>query len=603
MTRDREAPVRAIVAGAIILALLGFVFSNFFTNQFRFAITQPADWGHTLLVPFMAGYLVWIRRHDIAPPRTTWPALLLVVLGIGWYVFCWMGPMAMRHHNLMAAGFGATLVGLLLLFVGFRAMRYLWFPVIFVLVFGVTISTRFMNIITEPLQDLAAKGAFVVLRVAQFDADLNGNTISIWHKGEMHPLNVAEACSGMRMVVAFLALAVFMATLCLTHAWQRILLVLLAVPIALLVNILRVVSLGVLGLVNPGFSTGDFHSFVGFVWLIPGLFLFYGVIWVLRRLVIDGETGASAGAAGPSEGRRGARFSLESISLAAVIGACVTLVACGVGFRTAVTALNIYLQKRPIELRRDLALIPSRLGEWVRVGDDLALDKATIETLGTEDYLSRPYAREGVGGLMVHVAYYTDQIDAVPHVPERCFAAAGRTAVGGARHLAAPIDTSTWREDERTNRRTGRPYMVARATNAYTGRWEDVRMPVLPEGGELELRVWQFQESRNPSDRILAAYFFIANGCATSRAEDIRKLAFDRTDAHAYYMKIEFSSVGSGEGAIDEFVGQVGDLLTSLLPELMRCLPDWSEVELSEQSADGDGSPGERDQVETQGAM
>lgn len=580
IAQDRDRLIRIAVAVALLVGALGFVFSNFLINQFRFAIQQPADWGHTLVIPFMAGYLIWLRRGSLAPFRTTWPAIGLIIVGIAWYVFCWVGQPAVRHHNLMGLGFGLTLIGVMVLMIGLRAMRYLWFPVAFLLVFGVTISTRFMNIVTEPLQDVAAKGAFAVLRVMQFDADLDGNTISIWHGGEMHPLNVAEACSGMRMVVAFLALAVFMAAICLSRPWQQVLLVLLAVPIAVLVNVLRVVTLGLLGLVNPGFATGDFHSFIGLLWLLPGLFLFYGVIWVIRRLVIEsGDVRANkSGRPRPLSARL---FMFDHASKPAVIAACLTLLVCGLGFKTAVRALNIYLQKSPVALRRDLPLIPSQLGDWTKHGSDETLDKATIETLGTEDYLSRLYIRdEGAGGaILLHLAYYTDQIDAVPHVPERCVAASGRSPIGGARHVSVPLDTAMWRDDSFVNHRTQQAYQLATSWNPYTRQPYEVRMPILPESGQVELRIWQFQDSRDPAQRLLAGYFFIANGCATSRAEDIRKLAFDRTDEYAYYVKVEFSSIGRGEGAIDAFAESAGDLLKHLLPELMRCLPDWSEVE------------------------
>ena len=46
------------------------------------------------------------------------------------------------------------------------------------------------------------------------------NILTVWHNGKGFPLNIAEACSGMRMVVAMLALGVFMAFTSLTHLWQ-----------------------------------------------------------------------------------------------------------------------------------------------------------------------------------------------------------------------------------------------------------------------------------------------------------------------------------------------------------------------------------------------
>ena len=105
------------------------------------------------------------------------------------------------------------------------------------------------------------------------------------------PLNIAEACSGMRMLMAFLALGVVMAYTGLQRAWQRVLLVVLAVPNAIFGNILRVVTLGLLSLLDTGFAAGDFHSFVGLVWLVPAFFIYLGLMWIIRKLVVD-EDGA-----------------------------------------------------------------------------------------------------------------------------------------------------------------------------------------------------------------------------------------------------------------------------------------------------------------------
>jgi exosortase len=111
--------------------------------------------------------------------------------------------------------------------------------------------------------------------------------------GSSHPLNVAEACSGMRTLMAFLAIGVAMAALGLSRWWQRALLVLAGIPISIFVNILRVASLGLLSVVDPNFSTGEFHSMVGLFWLVPAFLLFLGAMWVIRNLVVEEPQGVA----------------------------------------------------------------------------------------------------------------------------------------------------------------------------------------------------------------------------------------------------------------------------------------------------------------------
>jgi len=191
-----------------------------------------------------------------------------------------------RHHNLQGAGVALTITGLVLLVCGWRAMRWLGFPMAYLFVFGQTISENLINMVTFPMQDITARGSAVALSLA-LDVDRMGNTIYVYWNGVSKPLNIAEACSGMRMLMAFLALGTAMAYGGLKHPWQRVLLVLMAVPTAIFVNILRVCTLALLSLLDSQFAAGDFHSFIGLVWLVPAMLIFLGLMWVIRNMVID----------------------------------------------------------------------------------------------------------------------------------------------------------------------------------------------------------------------------------------------------------------------------------------------------------------------------
>ena len=107
------------------------------------------------------------------------------------------------------------------------------------------------------MQDITAVGAHIVLQIFGLDVERNGNTLVVYNSlGEQHPLNIAEACSGMRMLMAFLALGVAMAFSGLKRFWQQAVLVLLSVPTAVFVNILRVVTLSLLSLIDSDLAAG-----------------------------------------------------------------------------------------------------------------------------------------------------------------------------------------------------------------------------------------------------------------------------------------------------------------------------------------------------------
>jgi len=283
----RQAAIAAACAWAAVFVL---TFWDFFRAQFSMAVTQVQDWGHTLLIPVISGYFVYLRRDALVaqPFRPAFAPLALVVIGLALYSASVFGPPALQHHNIRGAGTGIALLGCLLTVFGTASFRYLWFPWAYWLVFGQYISDRFISIVTERLQDWSAIGAHLLLNVLGLDTDRVGNVLTVhFADGSSHPLNVAEACSGMRTLMAFLAIGVAMAALGLSRWWQRALLVAAGIPISIFVNVLRVASLGLLSMVDPNFSTGEFHSMVGLVWLVPAFLLFLGAMWVIRNLVVD----------------------------------------------------------------------------------------------------------------------------------------------------------------------------------------------------------------------------------------------------------------------------------------------------------------------------
>jgi exosortase len=574
--------LRGPVAGAAILAALLLVnFWHFLSAQFMWAVTNPADWGHTLVIPFIAGWFIYLGRERLAalmPFRTAWTGLVPVVVGLAIYMFCWLGPPTLRHHNLQGGGLSITLFGLVLLFFGWRAMAVLWFPLAYLCVFGQTISGKLMNYVTFPLQDLTSRGAYFALNLIGCDTDRTGNILTVWDNGVEKTLNIAEACSGMRMLMAFLALGVAMAWTGFGRFWQRALLIGLGVPIAILVNILRVVTLGLLSLYSTDFAAGEFHKLIGLLWLVPAFLMYLAVSWMLRQVLVEAPRPAGTVPAGdcpPPLMRSPAdcgviRFQPQA--RAALVVACLTLVAGGLGFRLAVAGAQAYLQKRPVPLRDVLDNIPRTLGPWRAGTEDFKLTDEEVESLGTPFTITRTYRNESAGSPVVvgvHIAYYTGMIDAVPHVADRCMVAQGWVPAGLPQNVDLPLDRSAWRTDT-----AGGEYPLLEFRHHITGLPVSVHMPPEP----FQIRTTEFRLSKRPADRIFAGYFFIANGHTTPTPERVRMLAFDLQSRYAYYAKVQFTMSAAAETGPAEFAAIAAGLCDELLPQIMRCLPDWVEV-------------------------
>ncbi|MBX3354294.1 MAG: exosortase/archaeosortase family protein [Phycisphaeraceae bacterium] len=280
-------PTMALVGGVVLFLIFVSVFWHFLYMQVRSGVEEPADWGHVLVIPFVSGWFIWLRREELLrqPFKPAWSGLILMVVGLLIYAMTLLGPVALQHPNFQGGGVVLTLCGMALLLCGWRAMKWLWFPIVYWGIFGQRISEQALQVVTLRLQDIAARGAYFLLNAIGFDTDIAGNILTVHGSdGVAHPLNVAEACSGMRMLVAFMALGVAMAVVGLDKWWQRAALIVMAAPVAVAVNILRVATLGLLSLRDVNMVQGEFHHFVGMVWLVPGFIMFLGVQWCLKVL-------------------------------------------------------------------------------------------------------------------------------------------------------------------------------------------------------------------------------------------------------------------------------------------------------------------------------
>ena len=283
-----------------LISLFGFslVFFRWFVHQGRISMAHPEDWGHSFVIPLIAGYMIWQRREQIASTRASifWPAAIPFLLGIQTYAY---NLFMVQNHMLQGMSMILALGSMLLLLLGPAIFRHIVLPVVY-LILMITISESIMLAVTFKLQLLASQGSWLILNLigAPFDwftVDIDGNTLMIiTGEGERLPMNVAEACSGMRMVVAFYALAVAVALLGSPQWWQRIALVLLAGPVAVFMNMIRVTVLGLLMLISPDLAAGDAHTVIGTILLVPSLLLFLGLAWILNRLIDHEESIAEA---------------------------------------------------------------------------------------------------------------------------------------------------------------------------------------------------------------------------------------------------------------------------------------------------------------------
>ncbi len=236
------------------------------------------DFSHGMIVAPLAIYFAWERRSQLAraPLEPSWWGLLPLLLGLAALTVGRLGVelMAMRTAFLL------TLHGLVLLLLGLQIYRILLFPLLF-LFLAIPPPQSLMNAVTFPLQLFAADLAVTALHWIEVPALREGNIIALPDT----QLFVADACSGMRSVMALGTLAVVFAYFFRKTVAERVLIVGSAIPIAILVNSFRVALTGYLThLWGEGAAEGVIHMTEGFFTFAIALVLLFIEAWILKLL-------------------------------------------------------------------------------------------------------------------------------------------------------------------------------------------------------------------------------------------------------------------------------------------------------------------------------
>jgi exosortase len=280
----------------IKILITGVLFSYLFHNEIGEIIRgwlTDSSWSHGFLIPMFSLYFINRNKEEIIRGvengrfKPNYFGLLFLILGILFYPF---NIVQLQYGYLRPVGMIATLGAVVLFLGGWRLVKYTWLPIVF-LIFAVPLPRRYYVSLTMPMRHLAAVVATALLNlIGGMQATVNGVVIDVIYKGQhLEPsLNVAEACSGMRLLMAFLALGVAMAYLHHRPIWQRVVLVVSTIPIAILCNILRVTTTGfIYVLVHPKYTQGVYHDILGLA-MLPLAFGIYGLLaWFMSNLFTE----------------------------------------------------------------------------------------------------------------------------------------------------------------------------------------------------------------------------------------------------------------------------------------------------------------------------
>lgn len=276
--QSHEGPGRAALLGwvkaAAVAVLTVLVYRDTFVTLWRTWGGNP-NYSHGYLIPPVVAFLLWTKRESFARARGRGsPAgLILIVLALAGHV------VSLRAGVFMTQGYSLVLLlfGFCSFFYGGRATRTVWFPLAYTM-FALPLPPYIMNGIAFRLKLFAAQAGSAIAMRLGIPLVRSGVTIHI----PEGTLRIADPCSGLRSLIALVALGALFAYFTRGRTWKRLVLFGSSVPLAVLANVVRIsVLCAVASVWGIDSALGFFHDFSG---LLLFLIAFAGLALVRRLL-------------------------------------------------------------------------------------------------------------------------------------------------------------------------------------------------------------------------------------------------------------------------------------------------------------------------------
>ncbi len=270
---------------AVVLLLVAWLYAPIVARLAQQWWSDP-NFSHGFFVPAFSAFVLWQDRFRLAAisrKPSSW-GLPLILLALAMLVLGVFGAeLFLSRLSLIALA-----AGLVIFFLGWQMLRAVLFPLLFSILM-VPIPAIVFGQITFPLQILASKLAAWSLPLCGVPVLREGNVINL----PAMPLEVAEACSGIRSLLSLTTLAIMYGYLMEKRVGVRTILALASIPIAVAANGFRIIGTGLLVQYwDPDKAEGFFHAFSGWLIFVVSLFLLFMLHQALKFMTERNEVSA-----------------------------------------------------------------------------------------------------------------------------------------------------------------------------------------------------------------------------------------------------------------------------------------------------------------------
>ncbi|HUT09884.1 MAG TPA: archaeosortase/exosortase family protein [Thermoguttaceae bacterium] len=247
---------------------------------------------------------VLVHHRVTAEPlewRLCWWLIPLLLL---WVVIRWVSAFFV-YITLDIFSILPFLAAFVLFVGGWRYVRWAW-PSILFLVFMMKLPGAISGTLSHPLQWFGTKVAVFIVQTLGIAATAQGNVI----KMSSGDLQVVEACSGLRMLILFFAICVGAALVIRVELWERIVIVVSAVPIAIVSNVARLTITAILyemsrwwpEVIDTATADAFFHDWAGLFMMPLALLMLWGEMALLKKLFLEPASGPALSLGGALAG-------------------------------------------------------------------------------------------------------------------------------------------------------------------------------------------------------------------------------------------------------------------------------------------------------------
>jgi exosortase C (VPDSG-CTERM-specific) len=283
----KVAMSRRFMGWCIYLVILCGAFAFQLQQFVRFA-THSEVHSYVVLIPFVTGYLIYIRWPQLSNQlATSWgPAALLAGIGAGaLFVSQYFALGRNDHMTLIALSFVCFAISGAFLFLGAKWARSAMFPLFF-LAFMIPLPTIVVDTLEEASKQASAEVAnwlFLISGTPFLRAgtmfELPGMTIS-----------VAKECSGIRSSLVLVITSLLAANMFLRTTWRRAALVAAVIPLGLLRNGFRILVISLLCVhIGPQMINSPIHRRGGPYFFVLSLVPLFLMLWLFRRSELGGQ--------------------------------------------------------------------------------------------------------------------------------------------------------------------------------------------------------------------------------------------------------------------------------------------------------------------------